>query len=117
MAYKSEFSVMARDYNASDRRTRRVASGLSNVELGKELERMAVEAEMRCHYSGIPLTLDCRDSFKISFDRIDNSKGHTLDNMVVTSKLMNLLRNDTPYDQWVAEAQWVGGRLLEMAQG
>ena len=95
MAYKSEFSVMARDYNESDRRTRRVASGLSNVELGK----------------------DSRDSFKISFDRIDNSKGHTLDNMVVTSKLMNLLRNDTPYDQWVAEAQWIGGRLLEMAQG
>ena len=117
MAYKNIFSIMARDYNESDRRTRRTTSGLSNIELGKELERMAVEAEMLCDYSGIPLTLDCRDSFKISFDRIDNSKGHTLDNMVVTSKLMNLLRNDTPYDQWVAEAQWVGGRLLEMAQG
>ncbi|SVD13531.1 uncharacterized protein METZ01_LOCUS366385 [marine metagenome] len=114
---KNPFGQMARDYNKADKKKSRVTSGLGHKELAKELERMANEVGMRCHYSGVLLTLDCRDCFKLSFDRIDNSIGHTLDNMVVTSKILNIMRGNMDYDQWVSEAQWKSSKMLEMAQG
>lgn len=46
----------------------------------------------RCHYSGIEFDLSV-PAFRPSFDRIDSSKGYTIDNVVVCMTCINELKN------------------------
>ena len=101
--HNNPFYIMAKAYNIGDKRkikagTLSEGSGLSNKELAVVLEEMAEAVDMRCAYTGMPLTLQCRKPNKLSFDRIDNSIGHRPDNMVITSKILNTTRGNDDYE-------------------
>tara|TARA_B100000953_G_C17745139_1_gene333640 strand:+ start:44 stop:505 length:462 start_codon:yes stop_codon:yes gene_type:complete len=100
---QNPFYAMAKNYNQTDKNKGIEGSGLKNKELAAILEEMAEMAEMRCHYTGMLLTLKCREANKLSFDRIDNSIGHRPDNIVITSATLNYARRDTSYDVFVNE--------------
>tara|TARA_B100000929_G_C15364645_1_gene372171 strand:- start:321 stop:746 length:426 start_codon:yes stop_codon:yes gene_type:complete len=112
------FYSLAADCNKMDRDKngvpKRETSGLSTLDLAVELQKMAEGAGWRCSYSGAKLNLTPRDFFKISFDRIDNTRGHSIDNLVVTSKLLNYMRGNMPYDEWLRRAMWKTPEMRQM---
>tara|TARA_B100000809_G_C14619636_1_gene344386 strand:- start:25 stop:444 length:420 start_codon:yes stop_codon:yes gene_type:complete len=99
------FYVMANRYLSMDK-SKGFANDLGTKELAKILRMMADWNDMRCFYTGELLTLECGCYNKVSFDRIDNSKGHTVDNMVMTSKLLNIFRGDMEFDKFLEERPW-----------
>lgn len=56
-----------------------------------------------CHYTGINLFPSIQPwyLFQPSLDRIDNTKGYTKDNIVITCRGMNTARNQTEYNKFV----------------
>ena len=69
---------------------------------------------------------------KLTLDRIDNSRGHTWDNVVLACYRCNLLRRDMPYEAWmrivpaIRDARdeglfgdWTGGiqKVIHVAEG
>ena len=94
---QNPFYTMAKAYNLSDTKKGIQGSGLGHKELAAKLEEMAELVGMRCDYTGMQLTLECGKGNKLSYDRIDNSIGHSPDNLVLTSKSINLWRKDTDY--------------------
>ncbi|SVA95808.1 uncharacterized protein METZ01_LOCUS148662 [marine metagenome] len=100
---QNPFYIMANGFNITDRDklskgTISEGSGLDNFELADKLEEMAEMVDMRCAYNGMQLTLECGKGNKLSFDRIDNKIGHRPDNLVITSKALNLWRKDDEYE-------------------
>jgi 5-methylcytosine-specific restriction endonuclease McrA len=50
----------------------------------------------------------CEDSkSKLTLDRINNNKGHTMDNVVVSCNNCNTIRGNIPYDAWLCIAPGV----------
>ena len=47
-----------------------------------------------CSYCG-------EKEIRLSVDRIDNSKGHTKDNVISSCVRCNFIRNDMPYEAWL----------------
>ena len=45
------------------------------------------------------------DKVNMTLDRIDNSRGHTQDNLVPACRVCNYFRRDMPYDAWVILAE------------
>lgn len=44
----------------------------------------------------------CEESkYKLTLDRIDNNKGHTTDNVIVSCNNCNIIRGNIPYDAWM----------------
>ncbi len=42
------------------------------------------------------------DDIKLTLDRVNNSQGHTLNNVVVACMRCNLLRGNMPYKAWIS---------------
>ncbi len=61
------------------------------------------EQEGRCYWFGIPLksSAEPRSPWQPSLDRLDNSKGYTRDNVVVSSFLANIGRNRNTTETFV----------------
>ena len=99
--------MLATDYIRSDENAKyRDANPYTKIELADKLLELANEFDWKCTYTGCALNLETKDIWKISFDRIDNSKPHTPDNMVTTAKWLNCVRGNMPYDQWMQERPW-----------
>ena len=60
----------------------------------KFLKGLALKQNNKCHWLGIPLDLTCKDKLRSpSVDRLDNDRGYTKDNVVLTSRFANLGRH------------------------
>ncbi len=59
----------------------------------------------KCFYSGIPLADFTGSPRTVSIDRIDSSKGYTQDNVALSCKHMNLLKNDLDIESLLDLAQ------------
>lgn len=49
----------------------------------------------------VPCSYCGESKLRLTLDRIDNTKGHTLDNVVCSCIRCNLLRRDMPYEAWL----------------
>jgi hypothetical protein len=78
------------DARSSDRK-----SGLEN-DLTKEF--IAAEIAKGCAYCG-------ESTVRMTLDRIDNTKGHTQDNVVPACIRCNYTRKDMPYEAWLIVAK------------
>lgn len=58
---------------------------------------MALTINRDCFYCGETL-------LRMSLDRVDNSKGHTMDNVIPACVRCNYIRKDMPYDAWIVVA-------------
>ena len=78
-------------------------------------EWIAIAIKDGCQYCG-------DTSIRITLDRIDNTRGHTMDNVIPACYRCNVIRGNMPYDAWkmlcstikiVREAgafgNWIGG--------
>ena len=78
-----------RDCRHSDKR-----SGRTN-DLTKDFVALTINRD--CFYCGETL-------LRMSLDRVDNSKGHTMDNVIPACVRCNYIRKDMPYDAWIVVA-------------
>lgn len=79
---------------------------------GEEFNRLAA---MDCHYCGTPPSMITKGSLRggdyvyNGLDRIDNSLGYTLGNVLTCCKICNHAKVDMPYDDFLA---WIA-QLVE----
>jgi hypothetical protein len=72
----------------------------------KDLKDQMLKQNNKCFYTGVPLK-SCYNSkhlsrhpLAISVDRIDNNKGYILGNFVFTLRGINLMRSNTPIEEF-----------------
>jgi hypothetical protein len=53
----------------------------------------------KCYITGIQLSRDHKDPNQLTFDRLDNSKGYTDDNVVACSLRMNKLKDSLSIEE------------------
>ena len=84
---------------------RRRSEGFSITE--QDLKDMWKKQEGLCYYSGKPMELVCGDGKKnpnkVSIDRVDSSKGYTLDNIVLCKVRFQWAKNE------LSEADYIEG--------
>jgi hypothetical protein len=102
----AEIYILAREYIKSDIISKRDFNGATVAELATDLHKLVNDANWKCSYTGVQLNCNRRDIWKVSFDRIDNSLGHTIDNMVVTAGWLNKVRSNMDYTTWITAKPW-----------
>jgi hypothetical protein len=70
----------------------------------------------RCAYSGRVMTPRCNRLNTVSVERIDPSRGYTLDNVVLICDAVNTAKNDLSLTEYVALCRDVATRNPENAQ-
>lgn len=55
---------------------------------------MYKEQNGKCKLSGETLSLQSKSNYIISIDRLDSTKGYTIDNIQLVTKIVNLAKND-----------------------
>lgn len=72
-----------------------------NAEITAEyIEYLWDKQQGKCIYSGFQMTKDPGDKDVWSVDRVDSSKGYTLDNVVLCSRAVNMMKQDLPLDRF-----------------
>ena len=71
----------------------------------EDLKEIYKRQEGLCIYSGVKLQLHSKATIykKLSFDRIENGKPHTKDNLQMTSQFMNMYRGSKSHEQFMEE--------------
>jgi hypothetical protein len=59
----------------------------------EDLRQKFNETDWKCAISKIPVTMKHHDRFKASIDRIDSSKGYTLDNIQIVAACVNMAKS------------------------
>lgn len=59
----------------------------------EDLRQKINEVNWKCAISKLPVTMKHNDRFKASVDRIDSSKGYTLDNIQIVATCVNMAKN------------------------
>eukprot|EP01083_Nonionella_stella_P082513 227748_1 len=62
--------------------------------------------QWRCYYSNIPLMFDKDSPWNLSFERLDNDLGYTLDNTRFISIIFNTMGNSVPKYNITGSPQW-----------
>lgn len=66
----------------------------------ENLEQMYTHQNGRCYYSGIPMTFATHDESLASVDRVDSNRGYTVDNVVLTASIVNLMKRDLSVERF-----------------
>ena len=67
---------------------------------GEFLENLKAKQNGMCYWLKIPIDFTMKDTLrKVSLDRLDNSKGYLLDNVVLTTVFANTARRDATIDE------------------
>ena len=53
--------------------------------------------DRKCFYTGLPFVIKSKHPMSMTIDRIDNNKGYTVDNIVLCSRAINLMKHTYPY--------------------
>ena len=56
---------------------------------------------MKCYYTGMDLTMEPHLPNTISFERVDNNKGYTLENTVLCSNVVNIMKKAMSKEQFI----------------
>jgi hypothetical protein len=68
----------------------------------KHLKELYTKQNEKCYWLGLTISVDNPPNhpFRPSIDRLDNNKGYTKSNIVITSLLANRARNTTSVEEW-----------------
>jgi hypothetical protein len=67
---------------------------------GEFLENLKAKQNGMCYWLKIPIDFTMQDRLrKVSLDRLDNSKGYEVDNVVLTTVFANTARRDATIDE------------------
>jgi hypothetical protein len=68
----------------------------------KDIKELFIKQKGRCYWFNIPLipSSNKKDPQQPSLDRLDNNKGYTKDNVVLTCYSANIGRNDNDKNKW-----------------
>jgi hypothetical protein len=67
----------------------------------EEIWALFLSQKERCSLTNVPLALSARGTTTASLDRIDSSRGYTLDNLQWVHKVINLMKRDLPQSDFV----------------
>lgn len=78
-----------------------------------DLQDLYVKQDGKCYYTGRQLSLSPKAlrTVKASIDRLDSSKGYTLDNIVFCSAIINVMKNTLTEAEFVLTCNEVVERL------
>lgn len=62
---------------------------------------------MVCHYTGNALALESNQWNTISLDRLDSSKGYTINNVVYCCSFVNLMKHTLSYDAFIKSCETI----------
>ncbi len=65
---------------------------------------------MICYYTGMKLTLEQKKLNTLSIDRLNNSKGYVINNIVFCSKIINEMKSDRTEKQFVELCKLVAAK-------
>lgn len=86
-------------------RTRARHKGLEfNID-DRDIENLISQQNNRCFYSGIEFVNDNSRIYSMSIDRIDSSKGYTLDNIRLVSSQVNLMKHERTEEEFLQTIQ------------
>lgn len=91
-----QHQLMRKSYHTAGR----VARGIT-VEITKPQLKQWLIDNPRCVYSGRAVEFRMNDRNKASLDRIDNSKSYTLDNVQMTTTVVNQAKMDMSHDEFL----------------
>lgn len=64
------------------------------------IEDMSSEQGLVCGWTGKPLTIGTGQLTDLSFDRLDNTRPHSPDNVIMCQRGINLMRNDATVEDF-----------------
>lgn len=67
----------------------------------EDVTRMCIESNGKCALSGLPLSSEYNNPMKASIDRIDSSKGYTVENVQLVGSMVNKAKNDLTTELFV----------------
>lgn len=65
-----------------------------------QLRKLYKDQNQLCIYTGLPLKLNRNDHMTISIDRVDSSKGYSLENCVLCGAVINLMKLDLTIEEF-----------------
>jgi hypothetical protein len=84
---KRQLHRMADYSNSSDKKSKR---SLSDITLDSDMIfSQGEKQDWRCYYSGVLLSWFCDDWNHFSVERLDNTRNHTPDNIVLICRILN----------------------------
>ena len=79
----------------------------------KDLAQKWDDQEGRCYWFNVPMTKIANEMTKVSVDRLDITKGYTVENTVLTCMSANFARNRFSVDEWQRFLQLLKDNLCQ----
>jgi hypothetical protein len=76
----------------------------------EQLDDLWARQKGRCALTGIRMSHTTNDPYKMSLDRIDNSRGYTPDNVQFVCACVNFMKNDSTEEEFVRLCRLVSSR-------
>lgn len=67
-----------------------------------DIEQLFINSKGRCALSGLPLDTTYHSKLKASVDRIDSTKGYSVDNIQLVATCVNVAKNSLTQEQFIA---------------
>lgn len=72
--------------------------------LVEDLQKIYLLQNKKCFYSGVEMGFNSGKTNKISIDRVDSTKGYTVENVVLCCKVINVMKSNLNIEEFI---QWV----------
>lgn len=60
-----------------------------------------IQQNHKCYISKVPISLDSKNPYSLSLDRLDSNKGYTIDNTIIVTKFVNNCKNDLEVNEFI----------------
>jgi hypothetical protein len=59
------------------------------------------QQDNKCYISKLPISLDSKNPYSLSLDRLNSEKGYTIENTIIVTKFVNNCKNDLDIDVFI----------------
>lgn len=88
-------------YRFLQAKNRAILNGLSFDLTTEDIKTIYERQNGLCYYSGIEMKMDRTGIYTVSVDRINSSKGYTVNNVVLCTSIVNSMKNKLPVDEFI----------------
>lgn len=73
-----------------------------DFEITEEIIQKKLEEQNHCCFiSKVPISMEQKNWYSLSLDRIDSNKGYTIDNTIIVTKFVNISKNEMSLDEFI----------------
>jgi dUTP pyrophosphatase len=73
---------------------RAILKGIEGNLTAEDLKTILIKQEYKCFYTGHPIDFNKKSAYSFSVDRIDSTKGYTVDNVVICCLAINYMKSN-----------------------